>query len=322
MLDTFGRTIDYLRISVTGACNFRCQYCAPNGTSPLTQAPLGINEIERIVRAAVNLGIRHFRLTGGEPLIRRDILDIVRTISTVPGVRDLALTTNAYRLPELAHPLREAGLNRINISLDSLRPERFAKIVGTDAYERVWRGIEMAERVGFDPLKLNIVTMRGINDDEANDFARLSIEHEWHVRFIELMPVGSSYAARDFFERHFISSGEIRARLGDLIPNPSPRGSGPAKTFRLPQARGTVGFIAPASEHFCAACNRIRVMANGEVLSCLFGQRNGQPNVVNADTSVSEIESILHHAILIKPEYHAFGEAFRITAQTMAEIGG
>jgi cyclic pyranopterin phosphate synthase len=213
-------------------------------------------------------------------------------------------------------------LNRINLSLDTLRRKRFAQIVGVDAYDRVWAGIHAAEEAGFDPLKLNVVALRGINDDEVNDFAQLTLEHAWHIRFIELMPIGDSPAAQDYFNRHFISSGELRARLDGLMPVMSPRGNGPARTYRLPKAEGTLGFIAPASEHFCAECNRVRVTASGEVLSCLFGQRAGEENIVRAETSEAGIAEMLRRAIRSKPEYHACGDAFHITAQTMAEIGG
>ncbi len=239
MRDTFGRSISYLRLSVTEACNFRCSYCSPNGHRRPSAPPLTLNEIEQVVRAAVALGIVNIRLTGGEPLLRRDIVEIVRTIVAIEGVRDVSLTTNGYRLAELAVPLKEAGVSRVNVSLDTLRRERFEHIVGRDAFGTVWRGIQTAESVGLVPLKIYVVLLRGVNDDEVTDFARLTLERPWHVRFIELMPVASpeyydpseqadskpscrrvpidaSDAARDYFAQHIISAAEVMVRLDGL----------------------------------------------------------------------------------------------------------
>jgi len=223
MQDPFGRTIDYLRISVTEACNFRCVYCAPNGYAAPKISPLTVEEIERVTRAAVALGVTKIRLTGGEPLLRRDIIEIVRAVATVEGVRDLALTTNGFLLARLARDLADAGLNRVNISLDTLRRERFAQITGIDAFDEVWAGIRAAEQAKLEPVKINVVALRGINDDEFADFARLTLAHPWHVRFIELMPVGANDAARDFFQRYFISAGELIARLPELAQSDAPR---------------------------------------------------------------------------------------------------
>ena len=323
MQDNFGRTIDYMRISVTEACNFRCVYCAPNGVSAPQESPLSADDIERIVRAAVALGITKFRLTGGEPLLRRDIIKIVRAISSVDGVQDLALTTNAFLLARLARELADAGLARVNISLDTLRRDHFAEIVGVDAFDAVWAGIRAAEDAGLVPLKINVVAMRGINDDEFADFVRLTIDHPWHVRFIELMPVGASDTARDFFKRHFISASELMARIPELAKSDSPRGNGPARTYRLPGARATVGFITPASEHFCNACNRIRVTAQGALCACLFGKRGeDMRGALCEGISETKLQELLVRAIGSKPEQHPFGDDFKIDAAAMSEIGG
>lgn len=324
MQDTFGRTIDYLRISVTEACNFRCIYCAPNGFSAPQESPLTADDIERIVRAAVALGITKIRLTGGEPLLRRDIVKIAHAISSVDGVQDLALTTNAFLLGRLARDLADAGLKRVNISLDTLQRDRFTEIVGVDAFDAVWAGICAAQDAGLAPLKINVVAMRGINDDEFTDFARLTIDHPWHVRFIELMPVGASDVAREFFSQHFISAGELIARLPELSKSDSPQGNGPARTYRLPGAQATVGFITPASEHFCNACNRLRVTARGALCACLFGERGeDMRGALCEGVSESKLQELLARAIDKKPEQHPLGKDFKITSvESMSKIGG
>lgn len=324
MQDTFGRTIDYLRISVTEACNFRCIYCEPNGHTAPTTSPLTVDDIYRVAQAAAALGITKIRLTGGEPLLRRDIVEIVRTIASVPGIQDLALTTNAFLLAKLAPELAAAGLRRVNISLDTLRRERFTQIVGVDAFDAVWAGIYAAQAIGFVPLKINVVAMRGLNDDEFADFARLTVDHPWHVRFIELMPVGASDAARALFDQHYISAGELIARMPELAQSDSPLGSGPARTYRLPGAQATLGFITPASEHFCNACNRLRVTAQGAICACLFGDR-GQDmrGALCEGVSEQKLQELLARAIDAKPETHPFGGDFKITSvDAMSKIGG
>ncbi|MEW5718333.1 MAG: GTP 3',8-cyclase MoaA [Chloroflexota bacterium] len=323
MQDSFGRTIDYLRISVTEACNFRCVYCAPNGHIAPALSPLTVEEIERVVRAVVALGVSKIRLTGGEPLLRRDIVEIVRAVAAVAGVRDLALTTNGFLLAPLARELAVAGLNRVNISLDTLRRERFVRITGVNAFDAVWAGIHAAEAAGLAPVKINVVALRGINDDEFEDFARLTLAHPWHVRFIELMPVGANAAARDLFNRHFISADELIARLPELAQSDGPRGNGPARTYRLPGAETTIGFITPASEHFCNACNRIRVTAHGAVCACLFGSSQMDlRQVLCENVNASALRELLARAIGSKPEQHPSGDDFAIHVQAMSKIGG
>ena len=323
MLDNFGRNIEYMRLSVTEACNFRCAYCAPDGYVAPATSPLTRDEIERAVRSAVALGVTKIRLTGGGPLLRRDIVDIVRTIAAIDAVRDLALTTNGFLLERLAQPLADAGLRRVNISLDSLRLDRFAQIAGVDAFDAVWAGIVAAERARLAPMKINVVAMRGINDDEFEDLARLTRARDWHVRFIELMPVGTGEAARAFFNRHFIAANELIARLPVLMASDAPRGNGPARTFRLPHARGTVGFITPASEHFCNACNRIRVTATDSLCACLFGDRGvDMRHALCEGVSQVALEALLARAIDSKPERHPLGADFKIDAGAMALIGG
>ena len=321
MNDLHGRKIDYLRLSVTEACNFRCAYCAPGGRASPISTPITIDEIEQLVRAAAALGIDKVRLTGGEPLMRREIVDIVHRISAV-GVRDLSMTTNGFRLAELAEPLAHAGLDRVNVSLDTLRPDRFARITGRAAFERVWSGILAADAAGLGPIKLNAVALRGVNDDEVGEFARLTVEHPWHVRFIELMPVGSGNASQEFFNRHFIPANELAAKLVDLQPVHGPRGNGPVKAFRLPGAQGTIGFITPASDHFCSSCNRIRVTARGVVRPCLFGEEEIAIPDTGSRTTKRSMQELLAQAIQAKPEHHPWGSGFTIMKQGMSQIGG
>jgi len=293
------------------------------GHNPSTAPALTVDEIERIVRAAVALGITKIRLTGGEPLLRRDIVEIVRTIVAIEGVCDLAMTTNGFLLARLARELANAGLRRVNISLDSLHRERFAEIVSVDAFDAVWAGIHAAGEAGLAPLKLNCVAMRGVNEDEVTDFARPTIERPWHVRFIELVPVGTSDAAHEFFAQHFIAANELIARLPELTASESPRGNGPARTYCLPNARATIGFITPASEHFCNACNRIRVTARGTLCACLFGDRGmDMRGTLCEGVSEADVQRLLARAIGAKPQSHPFGNGFNIAAGSMSEIGG
>ena len=346
MQDSFGRTIDYLRISVTEACNFSCLYCAPNGHVAPQTAPLTVEEIEHVARAAVALGVSKIRLTGGEPLLRRDIAEIVRAVASIDGVNDLALTTNGFGLARLARDLADAGLDRVNISLDTLRRERFAQITGVraisptgesefqsgmptgesarqDAFDQVWAGIHAAEDAGLAPVKINMVVLRGINDDEFVEFARLTLAHPWHVRFIELMPVGANDAARGLFNRHFISADELIARLPELEQSAAPRGNGPARTYCLPGAETTIGFITPASEHFCNACNRIRVTARGAVCACLFGESEVDlRRVLCENVNAHALQELLARAIGAKPEQHPSGDEYAIRVQAMSKIGG
>jgi cyclic pyranopterin phosphate synthase len=286
------------------------------------------------VRASVALGITKIRLTGGEPLVRRDIVEIIQAIAAVDGVSDLSMTTNGFRLAGLARSLKEAGLQRINISLDSLRREKFAHIIGVrtanqsienvrmNEFNTVWAGIQSAEKAGLAPLKLNCVVMRNVNDDEVEDFGRLTVEHAWHVRFIELMPVGQTDTAREFFARHFIAASELMAHLPGLASDALP-GNGPTRTYRLPNARGTIGLITPASKHFCNACNRIRVTARGALCACLFGdQKMDLRNVLCEGVNETALAEFLARAIDAKPERHPLGEDFRINVGAMSQIGG
>ncbi|HYV97628.1 MAG TPA: GTP 3',8-cyclase MoaA [Gemmatimonadaceae bacterium] len=274
MRDQFGRSIEYLRISVTDRCNFRCLYCMPvQGLQWLPKADiLSYEEIAGVVGELAPLGLRRIRITGGEPTIRPDLEQLVRLIKGVRGIEDIALSTNGVKLPLLAQRLRDAGLDRVNISADSLRPDRIAAIARRDLGFDPVTAARAAEDAGLGPIKLNMVVMRGINDDEVEDFARLTMEHPWHVRFIELMPVGDM---RELTWEHVVPSDEILARIGAIAPvvpvaGPA-RGNGPAAYYAFDGARGSVGVITPMTHTYCASCNRVRLTADGRLRTCLFG---------------------------------------------------
>jgi GTP 3',8-cyclase len=305
MRDGFGRRIEYLRISVTDKCNLRCVYCMPEHGLPwlARQEILTYEEIAAVVRTMAALGLRRIRLTGGEPLVRRDLAQLVRGLAAIPGIDDIALSTNAVLLDAQADALRDAGVRRVNISLDSLRPDRVDAIARrAGSHPAIFAGIAAAERVGFEPIKVNTVIMRGRNDDELEDFARCTLERPWHVRFIEVMPVGENL---DVSAREFVSAAEMLERLrriGSIEPVAGPPGNGPATYFRFPHAAGTVGVITPMSHNYCDRCNRMRLTADGRLRPCLFGDietdlraplRAGEP-----------LEPLIAHTLQIKPERH------------------
>lgn len=314
MQDQLGRTVDYLRLSVTDLCNFRCRYCMPAEGVPKRSHGdiLSVEECVEVARAAAACGIRKVRLTGGEPLIRRGILDICRGIAAIPEIRELCLTTNGSLLVHLARPLREAGVDRLNISLDTLRPERFAAMTRTGTIEQVLEGIAAAEAAGFTGLKLNAVLIGGFNDDELEDFLALTRDHPWEVRFIELMPMGPCAG----WERScFLSGDEVLRRFPDLEPVES---AGVARRFRLPGAVGTVGLIAPLSHSFCPGCRRIRVTADGTLKSCLHSREELPLRGLHG----AELEEAIRRGILAKPARHELTRAPSRTPRNMNEIGG
>ncbi len=270
--DSFGRTLDYLRLSVTDRCNFRCVYCVPAAGLRYFTAHQTLDDAEILflVSRLVQAGIRRVRVTGGEPLTRPGITELIGGIARVPGVREVSLTSNGFLLSKLARPLAEAGLGRINVSLDTLKRDRFIEVARVDGLAKVLQGLEAAIDAGLGPVKLNVVVMRGTNDDEIPDFVRLAKEMPVHVRFIELMPMGKSGL---FSERTWLPIDEIRERCGALEPlsgGAAPKGAGPASYYSLGAgAKGTVGFIGALSRKFCGSCNRLRLTSTGELLSCL-----------------------------------------------------
>ena len=274
LLDKHRRKVNYLRISVTDRCNLNCRYCAPSLPKIAKgDAPLTLEEIHRLATVATGLGITKIRLTGGEPLFRRGITSLVESLGALPGLSTITLTTNGILLAEKVRGLREAGMNRVNISLDTLRREKFRELTGRDGFDAVWRGIRSALDAGMAPIKINTVVMRGFNDDEVMELAALSLRYPFRIRFIEYMPIGTDpKSAGDFF----VPIAEIKERLaplGSLIPVRKDGDDGPAERFRLAGAPGEVGFIGSMSRHFCHACNRLRLTSKGGLRPCLLADR-------------------------------------------------
>jgi cyclic pyranopterin phosphate synthase len=326
LADQFRRPITYLRISVTDRCNLRCVYCMPEAGLPwIPKAEiLTFEEIVRLVEAAASVGVRSLRLTGGEPLVRRDLPELVRALAAVPGIDDIALSTNGLLLAEQIEALTSAGLRRVNISLDTLREDRFFSIARRPGLDRVVAGIDAALEYGLTPLKINCVVMRGQNDDELAAFAQMTREREVYIRFIEVMPVGENLELQ---RDAYISSDEMLARLsevGDLQPVTGPGGNGPARYFAFPGARGAVGVISPLSHDYCERCNRVRLTADGRLRLCLFGDHEiDLRGPLRSGATQAEIADLLHGSMLIKPERHhlRLGEqASRMRA--FSEIGG
>jgi cyclic pyranopterin phosphate synthase len=321
--DQFGRSIEYLRISVTDRCNFRCLYCMPQeGLQWLPKSEiLSYEEIADVVSQLAPMGLRRLRITGGEPTIRPNLDELIRLLRAVPGVEDIALSTNGVRLPQIAGLYREAGLDRINMSVDSLKPERIAAIARRNlGFDPVASAIA-AQKAGLDPIKINVVVMRGINDDEIVDLARLTLEHAWHVRFIELMPVGG---LRELTFEHVVPSNEVLDRvatLGVLEPADGPaRGNGPAKYHRLAGAAGTIGVITPMTHTYCASCNRVRLTADGRLRTCLFGDH--EINLREPLRSGEALAPYFRKALDEKPKEHALLQLRVGGLHALSQVGG
>ncbi|KYZ77400.1 cyclic pyranopterin phosphate synthase MoaA [Anaerosporomusa subterranea] len=321
IIDGHGRNISYLRVSVTDRCNFRCSYCMPNGHVswfPKDEV-LSYEEILQIIRVAVNAGISKVRLTGGEPLVRQGIIQFVADIKKIAGVRDLSMTTNGSLLSEFAMPLKRAGLDRVNISLDTLRKDRFSQISGRNMFGEVIKGIESAKQVGFEPIKLNMVVMNGINTDELIDFARISIDKPFEVRFIEYMPVHSR--GRDLlFPTSRIKEIINAAGWGKLVEQPS--GDGPATIFRFSKGRGSIGFISAITDHFCNHCNRIRLTADGRLKLCLLSNAEVDiKGMLRVGVSEADLEKLLRRSVWQKPAQHDLNEV-QSCRRGMSQTGG
>ncbi len=305
MVDGFGRRIEYLRISVTDKCNLRCVYCMPlEGLDWLKRDDLlSYEEIVEVVRVMAPMGLKRVRFTGGEPLVRRDLARLVGMVAEVPGIEDLSLSTNAVLLADEADALEAAGLNRVNVSLDSLRPDRVDAIARRPgSHEKIMRGLQAAEDAGFAPLKINVVLIGGRNDDEIPDFAAITRERPWHIRFIEVMPTTANL---DLSRENYVSCAEALRRvraLGELEPVEGPTGNGPATYYRFPGAPGTIGVITPMSHNFCDRCNRMRLTADGQLRPCLFGDLQ-----TDLRTPLRAGESLVPHireTLRVKPERH------------------
>lgn len=319
--DRFRRRIDYLRISVTDRCNLRCIYCMPHEIKPIEfKKILSYEEIIRVVQVAAELGIRRIRLTGGEPLMRRNILYLIKRISETRGIEDLSLTTNGILLEDMAEQLKEAGLSRVNVSLDSLSPTRYADITRGGDIQRVLRGIKKAQQVGLTPVKLNVVVVRDLNDDEIIDFAGLTMHDEIHVRFIEFMPGRHNEWQRD----RVVTAKEIKEKVESEFPlEPIVVDTpGPAKHWKIKGAKGLIGFISPLSEHFCHECNRLRITSDGKIRPCLFSHEEiDLKEALRNGGTREDIKDLLLKAILTKPEGHYISEKGQIP-RPMSEIGG
>lgn len=324
-LDRFGRKISYLRISLTDHCNLRCVYCMPEDMVFRPNAELmQDDEILLLVRLFTELGFYKFRLTGGEPTIRAQVVELVREIARIPGVERLTMTTNGVRLDKLAQPLAKAGLQRVNISLDTLNPERFRRLTRWGTLEDVWRGIHAAEEAGLVPIKINAVIVRGYNEADVVDLARLTQDHPWQVRFIEMMP----FAGATQFQRiHLVTAEEIQTsiekKLGALEVVNGGKLDGEARLFRFPGAKGDIGFIASVTQPFCASCTRARLTADGRLRLCLL--REGEVDLLTplrSGASLDDLRQMVLNGIWHKPWGHGLEEGSIPLNRTMSEIGG
>jgi len=323
MKDNFGREINYLRISITDRCNFRCKYCMPErGISPKPHEDiLSFEEIIQFVKAVAPLGISKIRVTGGEPLVRKGVIKFIEKLKTINGIEDISMTTNAYHLSTLAQNLKKAGLDRVNISLDSLRPHRFKEITRGGELSKVIQGIESAIKAGLTPVKINCVAIKGFNDDEIMDFVNLTQEHPLHVRFIELMPLGEKNWGKD----RYISAKDIKTLIKkELIPIALPTGAGPATYYKIPDSLGNIGFITPISHHFCSACNRLRLTADGKLKPCLESDEEIDIKfALRQNKKQEELQKAFIQALKQKPKRHHMTSQHHINhSRKMWQIGG
>ena len=324
LIDNFGRRINYLRLSVTDRCNLRCRYCMPaDGVDKLAHAAiLSYEELFRIASAAVAIGVEKIRVTGGEPLVRKGIVPFLARLASIPALRQLVLTTNGMLLPEMAVELRRAGVQRLNISLDSLKPDTFRAITRSGDVGQVLAGIDAAVAAGFPPPKINMVVMRGVNDDEVADFARLTLNHPYTVRYIEYMPA----TREENWQRLCIPAREILDRLAsayELEPVEKGEMAGPSQDFRIRGAAGTIGVISAVSGHFCGECNRVRVTATGMAKSCLFSDETLDLRPYLGTDDPAPLAEALRRLVGCKPERHGIdGERVEHSAFSMAKVGG
>ncbi|RLB81327.1 MAG: GTP 3',8-cyclase MoaA [Deltaproteobacteria bacterium] len=306
-VDPYNRKITYLRLSVTDRCNLRCIYCMPvKDLTLLDHADiLTYEEILKLIRVATGVGIKKVRLTGGEPLIRRDFVHLVESVCRIARIEDVSITTNGVLLKEMARPLFEAGVHRINVSLDTLNPLKYTKITRRERFDAVWEGLRVAEAVGFSPIKVNVVVIKGINDDELLKFADLSVRKPYHIRFIEYMPIGQD---SHWTPEKYISSDEIKAELetfGPLHKIPHAIHDGPAERYRFESAKGEIGFISALSHHFCPSCNRLRLTADGKLRPCLFADDEVDiKSPLRKGCSEGDLKGLFEEAIARKPRRH------------------
>ncbi len=325
LMDPYDRRIDYLRVSVTDKCNLKCVYCTPAKKIQHFKKSdtLTTEEIVRFIRIAHKHGLRKVRITGGEPLLRNDIVSLVSSIKET-GIRDLSLTTNGIMLKKLAGKLKKAGLDRVNISLDTMDAERYKIITNKGGIEHVWQAIEEAERVGLSPVKINVVPIRGLNNEEIEAFASLTFDKNYHIRFIEFMPVGFNEQWR---KERFISSKEVIDRISKLgrLDLLRFRGKGPSRNFRIKGARGVIGIISPLSDHFCGHCNRLRLTTDGKIRPCLFSKKEIDIKIpMRSGAADREIEKLFLDSIKIKPSGHKLNKDVSSAGflKAMSKIGG
>ena len=330
LVDRFGRVHDYLRISVTDRCNLRCVYCMPEEGMQFEPGHriLSYEEIAEVAATLAPLGVKKLRLTGGEPLVRKGLDRLIAMLSAIPGIEDIALSTNGIYLAPFAERLKEAGVTRVNVSLDSLDPDKYARITRGGDVRKVLEGLQASRRVGFDPIKLNVVLMKGTNDDEVAQFLRMTWEEPIHIRFIEYMPIGfesAGWKAGYLPLEHVLDTCR---RLGwRFSPCGDVYGNGPASSFRMDGAAGTFGLISPVSDHFCGSCNRLRLTADGNIKSCLYW--SDEYNVRKHAGNPAAIEALFRRALEEKPETHEMAAALAganrsrtPTARRMSQIGG
>lgn len=323
--DSYSRDIDYLRISVTDRCNLRCRYCMPEEGVPSLahQDILSYEELLRVARIAVDLGVRKIRLTGGEPLVRKGLVEFIAALAQLPQRPELTLTSNGVLLAEYAAALRQAGLTRINVSLDSLNAERYRQITRRPGLEQVLAGLHAAGRAGLDPIKLNMVPIQGANADEIAAFAELTYQYPWQVRFIEFMPLGQGL---DYTPEQFYPASRIKQdlmRIGEFTPVQCAGILGPARIYRLAGAVGTVGIIHAVSRHFCRECNRLRLTADGQLRPCLLSDREiDLRGLLRTGADDQALAQLLERSVAEKPECHLLGQGYRPDARGMQGIGG
>lgn len=319
MKDSFGREISYMRISVTDRCNMRCKYCMPEeGVENLGHDKiLSFEEIQRIVKAAAELGIRKYRLTGGEPLARKGIVGLVENLAKIDGVEELTMTTNGTMLAEQAAELKKAGLQRVNISVDSMKYEKYEEITRGGDLDAAFAGVNAALSVGLTPLKLNVVAIEGLNDDEILDFVQLTISHPIDIRFIELMPIGHAAISDGY---RYLSCDDIKKRLPSLIKQE--KQDGVAEIYKYPEAQGEIGFISPMSHQFCSDCNKIRLTADGKLKPCLHTDQEIDLNEVLKTGDDELLKETIKNAIMSKGEKHHLNDGAKPIERDMNKIGG
>lgn len=323
LIDRFGRHIDYLRLSVTDRCDLRCSYCMPKGFRDFEEPEhwLTFDELERLIGIFARIGVGRVRITGGEPLLRRNLPELAGRLSALPGLRDLSLSTNATQLDRHADALKQAGISRINVSLDSLKAERFAKICGRDSYSKVMSGLLAAKSAGFAPIKINMVAMKGENDDEIDNMVEFCHEHGFILRLIEAMPMGDTGRNTQYLDLQPIAD-RLKHKYG-LIEHSTPLGAGPARYLGSADCQFNVGFITPISQHFCATCNRVRLSVDGTLYMCLGQEERYEFRpLLRGGARDAEIEAAIRDAIELKPERHEFREQPLKLVRFMSMTGG